>query len=245
MDQQKISSRDNPRLKHLKKLLHDRQYRYACGEYVIEGVRALDGVRSVKELFVADDVLLPAIAADRVYVVANDILRQIAATEASQGVMATRTFKLLGPDAIDAAARYVLLDRLQDPGNMGTIMRVACAFGIRGIIVTAGCVDPFAPKVVRAAAGAIGRIDVVEIKSIAQVKASAIIAADAGGEDLSRFVWPEHFILAVGNEANGLSDEIRSRAAGTVAISMPGGMESLNAAVAAGIILYSATVRMG
>lgn len=240
MDAKNITSRDNPRLKHLRQLLLDRSYRYEQGEYVVEGARALDGVDRVRELFVAADAAVPLVAADQVYRVAPDALRRAAATETSQGILATLPLKLKGPQAIDPAARYLLLDRLQDPGNAGTIIRIARAFGSKGIIVTPGCVDPFSPKVVRAAAGAVSRIDIIGIATIDELR-GAIIAADAGGQDVSKFVWPRHFVLAVGNEANGLSNEIRTKATATVAIPMPGGMESLNAAVATGIILYCAT----
>lgn len=241
MEHLTISSRANPRIQHLKKLLRDREYRYAEGQYVVEGLRALDGIARAEAVFVSDDAAVPPVPADEVYIVDREILHQVAATENSQGVLAVLKLDLRDARSIDRRARYVLLDRLQDPGNMGTIIRTAAAFGVKGIIVTAGSVDPFSPKVVRSAAGALRQLEVIGIDRPEQLQDCTVVATDAGGQDIARAVWPQSFILAVGNEANGLSDGIRARASMTVAIPMPGCTESLNAAVAAGIMLYCAT----
>jgi TrmH family RNA methyltransferase len=155
--------------------------------------------------------------------------------------MAVAGLHVSGAGALRRDGRYVLLDRLQDPGNMGTIVRICCAFALTGVILTPGCVDPFAPKVVRAAAGGIGALDIIRIASLDEVRALPLIAADAGGSDVAGFAWPESFVLAVGNEAGGLSPEVRRAAAAVVAVPMTGCMESLNAAVSAGILLYCAT----
>jgi TrmH family RNA methyltransferase len=157
MGAQIITSKDNPRIKHVRKLLADKQYRYQMNEYAIEGVRALDDLRTAKELFVCEGTAVPELQGATVYVVSQHVFAHMTATENGQGIIAVAPLSLSGPDRIDPAGRYVLLDRLQDPGNMGTIIRTACAFALRGIIITPGCVDPFSPKVVRSAAGALGK----------------------------------------------------------------------------------------
>jgi len=236
-----ITSRANPRLKHLKKLIDDRDYRAASGEYAVEGVHALEGMADIRELFVADDVAVPAVNAGQIFVVARAILDQITPTENSQGVVAIAGCTVRDANALNKDARYVLLDRLQDPGNMGTIARACCAFGFQGLIVTPGCVDPFAPKVVRAAAGAVGKLDIIRIASLHELQGHTLIVADRRGQDVGCFAWPGSFILVIGNEGGGPSKEARLAATATVAIPMSGCMESLNAAIAAGILLYCAT----
>ena len=236
-----IISRTNQRLQHFKKLIASREYRYEHREYVIEGLRALDGVRELKEVLVREGTPIPAITSPRVSIVSSEIFSSIAATEHSQGVLAIAGFTTLNARSLRKSGCYVLLDRLQDPGNMGTIARVCSAFALQGLIVTPGCVDPFSPKVVRAAAGALNNLDVITISSVEELQGYTLIAADARGNDVGCFSWPAGYILAIGNEAGGLSTEVRQHATATVAVPIEDCMESLNAAVSAGILLYCAT----
>lgn len=236
-----LSSKDNPRLKHLKKLLDDRRYRSACGEYVIEGRRALDDNRHITSVFVCAGTPAPAVPAAPVYVVDQRIFAALAPTEQTQGVMAVAALRTGTSADIRPDGRYVLLDRIQDPGNMGTIIRTACAFGCSGCIMVPGNADPFAPKVVRAAASALDKIPIIPIASLAELAGVPLIAADAAGSPVAGFSWPAGFILAIGNEANGLSDELLRQASFRIAIPHQATMESLNAAVAAGILLYAAS----
>lgn len=236
-----LSSLDNPVVKHVKKLLADKSYRYEQREYVAEGVRVLEGLSGIKTLLVRKGVQIPECGAAKIYEVDEKVFYKLSETEHSQGVLAVAEMKILDASAIDPAKRYVLLDRLQDPGNMGTIMRSACAFGRAGVIVTPGSVDPFSPKVVRAAASALGKMDVIMIDGLSGLSGFNVIAADMKGEDLSSFLWPRGFILIIGNEAGGLSDEARAVAGKFVSIPISSCVESLNAAVSGSIILYSAS----
>ncbi|OGS17119.1 MAG: hypothetical protein A2219_04700 [Elusimicrobia bacterium RIFOXYA2_FULL_50_26] len=240
MLQKTITSKENARLKHVRKLLADKDYRYQTQEYVIEGPHALGRIAQVNELFVRAGAALPQVKADSLYCVETRAFGAITSTENSQGIVATAPLKVFGAQRISPGGRYVLLDRIQDPGNMGAIMRSACAFGYDAIIITPGCVDPFSPKVVRAAAGALTAIDVIQLKNQAELADYDIITASMDGKDISDFAWPDHFIIAIGSEAAGLSPEIRAMAKSTVSIPISNAMESLNAAVAAGILLYLA-----
>lgn len=235
-----ITSRDNARLKHLRRLLDDRAYRHACNEYVVEGRRALSSCGPAKELFIASDTQAPAGRQETPTVVEASLLAALAPTENSQGVLAVMPLRLNGPEAIRADGRYVLLDRLQDPGNAGTIVRTACAFGMDGVIVTPGCVDLFAPKVVRSSAGLISVMPVISCDSLEALGACPVFALAADGQEVQSIRWPTGFILAVGSESQGISPALREKARAIVAVPMRGPAESLNASIAAGIALFAA-----
>ena len=237
-----ITSKANERVKHLKKLLIDRKYRYREEEYVIEGIRALDDIKNIKALFVRENTEIPDINCRQVYIVNEKVFDYISDTENSQGVIAVSALNISGSDSLSKRGRYILLDRIQDPGNMGSVIRTGCAFDLDGVIITPGCVDPFSPKVVRAAASSMEKINIIRMGNIAGLKDFNLIAADLTGQDVSSFKWPDGFILAIGNEANGLCEEVKSVAKSIITIPASGRIESLNAAVSAGIILYAHAV---
>ena len=146
--------------------------------------------------------------------------------------------KLFPASLLTNKGRYLLLDRIQDPGNMGTIIRTACSFGIEGIILMKGTVDPYSPKAARAAMSALDKVSITKIDSLTELAGYQLIAADTSGVDLRSFHWPDNFILAVGNEANGLCEEITRSAESIVSIPVSGNIESLNAAIACAIVLF-------
>jgi len=240
MNTKKITSKANAEIKHLRKIILDRDYRYAQKEYAVEGVRALDGIKEAKKIFVCEGAEIPKIGSGCTYIVAENVFKSISSTENSQGVVVTAPLNILGASDIGKKLKYVLLDRLQDPGNLGTIIRTACAFGLQGVIVTPRCADPFSPKAARAAASSLWKMDIVRIEDIGELKDCNLIVADMKGRDISTFAWPDSFILCIGSEAGGVSPEVKSAAKDLVAIPMSTAIESLNAAVACGIMLYSA-----
>lgn len=238
---QKITSKANERVKHLKRLFTDKDYRNQCREYPVEGLRGLDGLQNLRELYVRDDVAVPKAGDVPVHIVVPEVFNSIADTENSQGIIAVAGMAIQDAAQLQPGKRYLLLDRIQDPGNMGTLIRTACAFGFSGIIVMKGCVDPYAPKVVRSAASALGKIDLFRCDDPAQLSGHTVIGADMNGADAGAYAWPTAFILAIGNEANGLSDGVRALCSGMAAIPIAKDMESLNAAVSAAILMYAAT----
>ncbi len=142
----------------------------------------------------------------------------------------------------------LLLDGLQDPGNLGTLIRAAQAFGVDAVIVLDGSVDPWNPKAVRASAGASFHVPVVraswaEASPWLEEQGTEIIAADPHGDDVRSFEPGPSWALAVGNEGAGLRAEVAAASTRRVAIPMPGGAESLNAGVAGSIVLYSMLTR--
>lgn len=139
----------------------------------------------------------------------------------------------------------VLLDRIQDPGNLGTIIRTADAFGPAAVLLTEGCVDYLSPKVVRATAGAAFRVPVAEgVQGIAVVEqlktegwrtVSTIVQSSYSFDDIE---YSERICLIIGNEGQGVSEEIQKASDLSITIRMTGNAESLNASVAAGICIY-------
>ncbi|MEJ2548319.1 MAG: RNA methyltransferase [Gemmatimonadota bacterium] len=146
-------------------------------------------------------------------------------------------------DRQPVGSRLLVVDGVQDPGNLGTLIRTAEALGVEGVIVLPGTVDPWSPKVVRAAAGASFRIPISEIRRGEAIRRLAereipIWASAADGDPLPRVVEaPKRVALAVGNEGAGVSPAVRDAAARIVAIEHSGGSESLNVAIAAAILL--------
>jgi TrmH family RNA methyltransferase len=172
----------------------------------------------------------------------------LAETDTPQGVLA-----VIEPKAWTLAdlnpkprAPVLVLDAVQDPGNVGTLLRTAFALGASGAVLLRGSADTANPKVIRAAMGATFRLPAVMVEPgefIAWCRQAelAVWAATAEGSPLSRTAAPERLALVVGNEGAGVSADLRALAVHQVAIPLARGAESLNVAVAAGILLYEAT----
>jgi TrmH family RNA methyltransferase len=237
----RLTSRENPRAKHVVKLMASRDYRFEQKQYVLEGVRSLDGLQEVDELFVRDGAPAPSIKTKALYNLSPVLFEAIAGTEHSQGVIAVCSMPP-ALEVVDKNKRYFLLDRLQDPGNMGAIMRTACAFGFNGVLFIKGSADPFSPKVVRSAMGAEHITPIKLLQDLKELSGCVIIAADTKGLPLPKFSWPAGFVLCIGNEGNGISSELLSLAKSCVSIPIQKDMESLNAAVSAGILAYAASL---
>jgi TrmH family RNA methyltransferase len=166
----------------------------------------------------------------------------VAATESPQGIVAVCAQP---GGAVVAPRRVLLADAIQDPGNLGTLIRSAAAFGMDAVYALEGTVDPYNPKVVRSSAGAIGRVPVrsmawEEVAADLEARGVPVIATASNGAPVAArgdTAWA----LAVGNEARGVSAAVAARATATVAVPMPGGIDSLNAGVAGSILMYALT----
>lgn len=173
------------------------------------------------------------------------VLAKAADTVSPQSVLGVAEAASEGAVDLDAAQWVVVADGLQDPGNLGTLIRVATAVGVDGLLLSAGSVDPKHPKAVRASAGAYFRLPLstgwepASLKAALSERGYRVVAADARGEaELFDFRWDGRIALVVGSEAHGTSPPLAADE--RVRIPMPGGGESLNAGVAAAIILYQA-----
>ena len=155
--------------------------------------------------------------------------------ENPQGILAVCA--LPEPAEFSADKKYIFLDRIQDPGNLGTILRTAAAFGLDGLIYNKGCADVFSPKTVRASMGAVFTLGLLplEIKELP----GHIIAADLRGLPLDSARVAGGFVLAIGSEGQGLSAEVLQRADQKICLPLhKDKAESLNVEVAAGILMY-------
>lgn len=243
--------------------LRRRRTREREGLFLVEGVRsaeeALAHGAAVRFAVVASrlsstpggESLLQRIVAAGIDVerVDDAVLPELSDTETPQGVLLVCEESSWGLDDVPPAAgsggRALLLDGIQDPGNLGTLVRAAAAFGIPAVVTLDGTVDPFNPKAVRAAAGALFRVRVVrapwdEVGPWLAREEIALLFGEPGGRDVAGLQRPPAWALAVGNEGAGARPDMRE--AGTaVAIPMPGSAESLNAGVAGAILLYALT----
>ena len=238
-----ITSFDNNTIKRIARLA-DKRYRDACGEYVIEGLRAvkdslpyLDSPRIVcsESAFAAHSSDFEG--AD--FIVCSDaVFARLAQTENSQGVIAVAGKRT--PERRYVSDKAIFLDRVRDPGNLGTIIRSALATGFTDIYLS-DCVDAYNPKVVRSAVSAVARVNLFSAAnadiSVLKSNGYAFVCADMCGENVFDAKMPSRVCLCVGNEANGLSDEVRSAADLTVSLPMESG-ESLNAGVCASVMMY-------
>lgn len=238
--------------------LHRRKERAATGLFLAEGVRVvedlLDSGVDLRLAVVSPNLeesergrrLLERLA-ERTAVrrLGDRELTALAGTQTPQGVLvATRTpSHELGDLELRRAAVILILDGVQDPGNFGTLVRTADAFGAAGVVVLPGTVDPWNAKSVRAAAGAAFRVPIVETRFddlLAWLRGEGftIYGADADGEDLTEAELAPRAALIVGNEGAGLSSEARESIDAALAVPIEPHAESLNVAVAGGILLF-------
>jgi TrmH family RNA methyltransferase len=227
--------------------------------FVAEGVRAVEellasplSVRGVLAAPQLTDVprgaaLLDAASRRNVDVTSVDDreFASAAETESPQGVLAIGEIPKIRLEDIDlgAHARLVVLDAVQDPGNVGTILRTAAALGASAVVAMPGTVDLWNAKVVRSAMGALFHSPAfmstwAELDTFRARHSVALWGADAQGTPLERVQPPDRLALLVGNEGAGLSAEGRARVQQSVSIPIGSSVESLNVAVATGIILY-------
>lgn len=262
----KITSRHNPKLKYLK-TFHHRKHRDREGMYLIEGVRVVEAALRAGVRMEAL-VVTPAAAADpeiaglvaralarggAVWEVDPAALRELALTETPQGVLALVRKQAPAPDKLLGAPglrRIVVVDGIQDPGNLGTIVRTADACAMHGVVLLRGTVDLYHPKVVRAAAGSLFHLAVADQMEpaglVAGLKAHGfrLFAGDSrGNRSLFDCDFGPRTALAVGHETRGTCHAIRQAADGMVFIPMPGRAESLNVGVAAALLMYEAVRR--
>ncbi len=249
MEREVITSKANPLLSRVRKLNSRRSFRRGECAFAAEGPKLLaEALRWGAELeavIYAHGVSLPELPAQaRVVEVADGLLASIADTESPQGVVFICKGKnLLLPEQL-TGRRYLLLDGVQDPGNVGTIWRTADAFGADGLILCNGCADPWSPKTVRSTMGAVFRLPVYEstLETAAEklARVGIPIYATALWEDTVdvRSVSLERAAVIIGSEGRGVSRQALELCKKTVRIPMRARCESLNAAAAASVVLW-------
>lgn len=250
-----ITSKNNDIVKYIVNLAEKRG-REQSGCFLMEGARAVSealAAKCVQKLILSQSFLaskeyarvknvrLPEI------VLSDDLFQKISGTKTPQGIAAVCKIRKYDLHKIFLEEeRILLLEDVRDPGNLGTIIRTAAAAGFHGIIASDGCVDAYNPKVVRSTAGCLFKTKIVQCKGdILQIMEEAkhagfrIYAAHPrGGKDLFQVSFSGKTGIAVGNEANGLSFGLLKQCDQLITIRMEDGVESLNASVAAALMMY-------
>ena len=243
-----ITSRQNPLLQKLRKLNGSNSFRRQQGLFVCEGPKLLEeAVRwgvSIETVVKEPEFELPQGLSCRVVETPYEVLRSVTDTVTPQQVLFTcRLPDTALPDKLEKD-RYLVLDGVQDPGNLGTVWRTADAFGAAGLLLTGPCGEPFAPKAVRASMGACFRLPVWrgEREAVAGLlKRSGVpLYATALREDTEdvRKADLSQAAVVIGSEGKGISEEMLSLCEKTLKIPMEEKCESLNAAVAAAVVLW-------
>lgn len=251
-----ITSKDNELIKHIRKL-KDKKYRDEYNEYVVEGIKIVEeAVKEnvkIKQIIICNDttktyeipthIMLEIAKYECIYVI-DKIFNLITQVTNPQGIMAIIE-KNSKENEIDYTQDIILaLDDVQDPGNLGTILRTADSIGLNQIVVSKGTADAFNSKVVRSTMGAIFRIKIIEtqdlIRTIKEMKKHhfKLMVTSLQTENSIYDINFNKKIIVIGNEANGVSKEIQDMADEKAKIPMLGRTESLNASVAAGIVMY-------
>lgn len=245
MTEERIVSRKNPFLQQVKKLLSSRRARQEAGIYVSDGIKLLqEAVRYCPELdtvILADGVDAPVPDNVRLIRVPGDVMASISPMESPQGALFLCRMPEKKP--FHPQRGMLLLDGIQDPGNLGTILRTADALDVP-VVLLEGCADPYSHKVVRSSMGAVFRVPVVQA-DWPQVKARcaeagipvAVTALSERAGDI-RQARLENMAVVIGSEGQGVRREILSQADAELIIPMNPHCESLNAAVAATIVMW-------
>lgn len=253
---QTITSKDNELIKHIRKL-KDKKYRDESNEYVVEGVKLVEEAvkenAKIKQIIVCEDTtrtyeipthIMLEIAKYECISVSDKIFNIITQVTNPQGIMA-----IIEKNTPNAQIDYtqdiiVVLDDVQDPGNLGTILRTVDSIGLNQIIVSKGTADAFNSKVVRSTMGAIFRIKIIEVENLAQAIKEMrkhhfkLMVTSLQTKNSIYDIDFNKKIIVIGNEANGVSKEIQDMADEKAKIPMLGRTESLNASVAAGVVMY-------
>lgn len=246
---ERITSRANPLMAHIRKLAVSRSHRYGTGEFLGDGVKLLEEAvkwdAALTTVVHTEDVALPPLPDGvRVVEVPGDVMRSVSPMETPQGVLfLARVPELAPPERLDGT-RYLALEGVQDPGNIGTILRSADAFSADGLFLLPGCADICNPKTVRSSMGAVFRTPVwccslEDLRSLAEKSGLALLGT-ALREDTAdvRDAPLGHSIVLLGSEGKGLSREALDACRATVRIPMAERCESLNVAAAAAVLLW-------
>ena len=254
-----ITSKDNPTVKLYQKLSSSKKERLQYGLFVLEGLRIVtDALREdsgITQLILTekamerfgDELLQADLRNTRTIVISNELGNRIASTDSPQGVFAVCRIPVQRrvKDILREGGKYLVLFGLQDPGNVGMMIRTADALGIDGVIMSGSC-DLYSPKVIRSTMGSVFRMRIAaendadtlfsELEAAGAVTSAAVIDKDA--QPVTECSFGGTQAVFIGNEGNGLPDNVAQRCTRRIIIPMHGNINSLNAAMAAGILMW-------
>lgn len=260
-----ITSTSNPRIKQLIQWQNKTKERRRDGVFVAEGFKMLEEAppRLIREIYLSQEAaerlqsgktekeqaLWNKVSESRFEIVADEVFKRAADTQTPQGVLTVLKQPAYEQEEILSAecGLYLLLEDLQDPGNLGTILRTGEGAGVTGVIVTKETVDLFNPKTIRATMGSIFRVPFLHVDGLENImkemrrRGIVTYAAHLQGENsYDSFSYCRGTAFLIGNEGSGLKKETAALADFYLKIPMEGRVESLNAAVSASILMYEA-----
>ncbi|MDO4534980.1 MAG: RNA methyltransferase [Clostridium perfringens] len=248
-----IESKSNSLFKDLKKLKDKKKYREEKKQYIIEGFRfvkeaiksnsSLDYIIITEEFYEKEKAFVDLLKIEglKIIIMSRILLDELCDTENPQGIIAVVKIE---NSILKTGNTVILVDKVQDPGNMGTIIRTAHAVGARGVIITKGTVDVYNDKVLRSSMGSIFYVPIIEdyhldmVKDLRRQGYRLLVSSLQGENNFFEEDLKGNIIIAVGNEGNGVSDEVYEISDIKVKIPMPGNSESLNVAIATSVMMY-------
>lgn len=250
-----ITSRENLLIKLVSALQGSASERRKNGLFVLEGLRiaedAIDNGIRFDKLIISNTAaekhfgFMPEFSAnsEECYKIPDSLFTKISDTKNPQGIIAVCKIPQNGVAEINKEGRYIALENMADPSNLGAVSRTAEALGLDGIILSgAGC-DPYSPKVLRASMGTVLRMPIFILKDfVSEIKATGLLTfatvVDKSADSIKSAEFSDGSVLIIGNEANGITDEMKAAADYKITIPMSGKAESLNAAAAAAIAMW-------
>jgi TrmH family RNA methyltransferase len=252
-----LRSRANPRVRRWQRLVRDSKARRAQARALVEGTRLVGACiaagGAIEELLVSQSgfarreiTSLVDRAGVELVVLSDAVFRAVVDTETPQGIAAEIAIPAAAP-ALAESKGCVMLDRIQDAGNVGAILRSAAAFGIQDVLLTSGCADPWSPKVLRAAMGGHFSLRIGAsrnpVSDVERFAGNVACAVPHGGVPIANADLSGPVLWIFGSEAAGVRGDLVSRADLRVTIPMRGPVESLNVGAAAAICFYEASRR--
>ena len=251
---EKITSRDNAKIKYACRLSSSAAFRRSEGRFLAEGRKLCPELCRGAEL---ETLFYTGAAAEKCpelltlpgehYLVEDHVADKLADVGTHQGVFGVFRTPVHTLDEVRTGGRYLALERVQDPGNVGTLLRSAAAFGFDGVLLSKGCAAPFAPKTLRASMGAAGRLPVAPVQdlpqALQQLRARGVVCLAAAlyhsrPLDEAPQSYPDGLCAVIGSEGQGLTDAAVQACDMAVRIPMTDLVESLNAGVAGSVLLW-------
>ena len=240
-----INSISNNRIKEILKL-HQKKYRDELGLFIVEGFKAIEELIE-NNIYIKEIYTIKAFDTEKytVKIIDESTMKKISTTSSTCEILAVAKKKEYNINDFIKRNKLILLDSISDPGNLGTIIRSASAFGIDGIILYKDCVDMYSSKVIRSAAGNFFKIPIITIKDTEEIKnnfkdfdkiATALYKKNTNSIEECKNI--KKYIIMFGSEANGLSSELIKLANKNIILKMDNNVESLNLSVSASIIMY-------
>ncbi len=250
-----ITSKDNSLIKLISALQTSAKKRNSEGIIVLEGLRICTD--ALDNLIRFDKLIISNTAADRhfaevsdfcknseeCYLIPDSLFKKISDTSSPQGIIALVKREIINSGKIESNGRYIALENVADPSNLGAVARTAEALGVSGIIVSSNGCDPYSPKSLRASMGTLLRMPVFVFEDFAEeLKQTGLVSyacvVDKTAKSITNIDFCDGSVLIIGNEANGITEQTKSVCDRLITIPMSGKAESLNAAVAASIAMW-------